>query len=108
MRQQSQAADYQFLRLCIGAGILPPRAINFAGERSFTDITGAVPSRPPKETSSPTFFPTAGMTLTAVVLVFATPIDISSAMIPQITSVVLLICVNAYLVNCKLKFLIWI
>ena len=52
----------------------------------FTAITGASPSSPPKETVSPTLQPAAGISRTAVVLVFTTPIAISSAMIPEITS----------------------
>ena len=49
-------------------------------------MTGAYPSSPPKLTISPTFLPHAGMTRTAVVLVFATPIEISSAIIALITA----------------------
>lgn len=48
------AIGIQFFRLWIGAGIRPPRAINFAGEYVFSGMTGARPSSPPKSTVSPT------------------------------------------------------
>ena len=51
-----------------------------------TFITGPLPKRPPNSSSSPIFLPTAGITLTAVVLQFTIPIAASSAIIPLITS----------------------
>ena len=64
----------------------PPRPMNSAGEQVFTGMTGASPSRPPNETLSPTLQPYAGIRRTAVVFVLTTPMAISSAMIPEITS----------------------
>ncbi len=51
-----------------------------------TGITGALPKRPPKLTTSPTSFPYTGITRTAVVFLLTTPIEISSAIMPQITA----------------------
>ena len=65
----------------MGAGILPPREMNFAGEYVETGIIGPLPSRPPKLNSSPTFLPIAGITLTAVVFELTMPIAASSAII---------------------------
>ena len=45
---------FQFFRLCIGAGIFPPREIKRSGEAVFTGMMGAEPRSPPKEISSPT------------------------------------------------------
>ena len=66
--------ELQFFRLCSGAGMRPPRAMNSAGERPFTRITGASPSNPPKETVSPSRQPAAGISRTAVVFELTTPI----------------------------------
>ena len=62
--------------------------MNFAGEPVLMGMIGAAPSRPPNSTMSPTFLPMAGMTRTAVVLVLTTPMAISSAMRPEMTSAV--------------------
>ena len=77
---------YQFLRLCIGAGIRPPLFIIFAGDLVETFITGPYPKRPPKLRVSPSFRPIAGITLTAVVFELIIPIAASSAIIALITS----------------------
>ena len=60
--------------------------MNFAGELVLTFITGPEPSKPPNSRTSPSFLPTAGITLTAVVLPFTIPIAASSAIIPLMTS----------------------
>lgn len=57
---QLQSANAQFLRLWIGAGMRPPRAINALLSQPFTRMTGAVPSRPPNSTESPTPLPAPG------------------------------------------------
>ena len=69
--------------LCIGAGILPPRAINFSADLRFTGITGALPNSPPNSSISPSLRPIAGIRRTAVVLLLTIPIAISSAMIAE-------------------------
>ena len=66
----------------------PPRLMNLAGEPVLMGMIGAAPSRPPNSTMSPTFLPMAGMTRTAVVLVLTTPMAISSAIRPEMTSAV--------------------
>src|SRR6185437_13293051 len=76
----------QFLSECIGAGIRPPRRMKPAEENAFTAMIGALPNSPPNSTSSPTSRPGTGMIRTAVVLLFITPIAISSAMIAEIVS----------------------
>ncbi len=53
-----------------------------------TGIIGAVPNKPPKSICSPTPFPVAGMTRTAVVLLLITPMAASSAIMPLIVSAV--------------------
>ena len=60
--------------------------MNLAGESVLTGITGPEPSSPPNDSSSPGTLPIAGMTLTAVVLVFIIPIAASSAIIAEMTS----------------------
>src|SRR6267142_6294443 len=64
----------------------PPRRINSAEENALTGMMGAVPSRPPNSTISPTSRPGTGIIRTAVVLLFITPIAISSAMIAAMVS----------------------
>src|SRR5437764_15455805 len=51
-----------------------------------TGMMGALPNRPPYSTISPTSPPGTGMMRTAVVLLFITPMAISSAMIAAIVS----------------------
>ena len=51
----------------IAAGVLPRRFTNASQENLLTGIIGAYPSNPPNSTTSPTSFPIAGMTRTAVV-----------------------------------------
>ena len=70
----------------MGAGILPPRAINFSELNSDTFITGALPSNPPYSTLSPTFLPGAGISRTAVVFLFIIPMAISSAMMAEMVA----------------------
>ena len=62
----------------MGAGIRPPRRMNWSDEKRFTCMIGALPSKPPNSTISPTSRPGTGMIRTAVVLLFMTPIAISS------------------------------
>ena len=64
----SSTNSFQFFRLCIGAGMRPPRATNSRAEKGCTGWTGAEPSSPPNSTVSPTVQPGAGMMRTAVVL----------------------------------------
>ncbi len=61
----------------------PPLFINSSLEKLFTAITGPLPKSPPNSTTSPTFFPNAGIILTAVFYGFTTPIEISSAIIAK-------------------------
>ena len=42
----------QFFRLCMGAGIRPPRATKSSAEPVWQGITGAEPSSPPNSTVS--------------------------------------------------------
>ena len=63
----------------MGAGIRPPRRMKSAEEKAFTAMIGALPSKPPNSTISPTSRPGTGIMRTAVVLLFITPIAISSA-----------------------------
>jgi len=76
----------QFVRLCMGGGICPPRLTKTEASKVFTGITGAWPSRPPNSTESPAFLPGAGISLTAVVFLLMTPMAISSAMIADMVS----------------------
>ena len=66
--------------LVTGAGIRPPLFIKSDDELLFTLIIGASPRSHPKSTESPSFIPGTGITRTAVVLLFMTPMAISSAM----------------------------
>lgn len=61
-------AGDQFFRLWMGAGMRPPRPMKAVASPRGTGMMAALPSRPPKETSSPTPLPGTGMTRTAVVL----------------------------------------
>ena len=45
---------------CSGAGIRPPRATNASLDCRCSAMTGARPSKPPNDTTSPTFLPGAG------------------------------------------------
>ena len=82
IRRQRCRRFFQFLSDCRGAGIRPPRRMKTSElPASFTRITGPDPRRPPNSSSSPTFFPIAGITRTAVVFEFTIPIAASSAMI---------------------------
>ena len=76
----------QLFSACKGAGIRPPRAMKSRLDSRCTAMTGARPSRPPNSTMSPSFFPGAGMTRTAVVLRLIMPIAASSAMIAAMVS----------------------
>ena len=78
------SALFQFLKLWMGAGILPPRLTKSAHPYPFTGMMPASPRRPPNWTLSPTSFPMTGMILTAVVFWLTMPMAISSAMIPAI------------------------
>ena len=49
-RSSSANFEAQFFKLCIGAGIRPPRAIKSAAEAVCTGMIGAEPSRPPNST----------------------------------------------------------
>ena len=60
--------------------------MNAADEKALTGMIGALPNNPPNSTISPTSRPGTGMIRTAVVLLFITPIAISSAMIAAIVS----------------------
>src|ERR1044072_5603692 len=60
--------------------------MNAAEEKALTGMIGALPSKPPNSTISPTSRPGTGMIRTAVVLLFMTPIASSSAMIAAIVS----------------------
>ena len=64
----------------------PPLDMNFDGEYLLTSMMGALPSSPPNSAYSPAFLPYTGITLTAVVLTFTTPIAASSAIIAEIIS----------------------
>src|SRR5215213_8754650 len=64
----------------------PPRRMKTPDEKPLTGMTGALPRRPPNSTTSPTFLPGAGMMRTAVVLLFMTPMAISSAMMAAMVS----------------------
>src|SRR5688572_32174265 len=57
-----------------------------ADENRLTAMIGALPSRPPNSTMSPTSRPGTGIIRTAVVLLFMTPMAISSAMMAAIVS----------------------
>ena len=57
-----------------------------AGEPVAIGMMGALPSRPPNSSSSPSFLPMAGIMRTAVVLELTIPMAASSAMIAAITS----------------------
>ena len=63
----TQTFRIQFLKLCTGAGILPFRRMNASQEYRLTGMIGALPSRPPNSTVSPTVFPIAGISRAAVV-----------------------------------------
>ena len=60
--------------------------MNCSDEKRLTAMIGAVPSRPPNSTISPTSLPGTGIMRTAVVLLFITPMAISSAMMAAIVS----------------------
>src|SRR5678815_608414 len=60
--------------------------MNAADEKALTGMIGALPSKPPNSTMSPTSRPGTGMIRTAVVLLFMTPMASSSAMIAAIVS----------------------
>ena len=51
----------QFFKLCIGAGICPPRWMNLAGEKRLIFMTGPLPKRPPNSRVSPSLYPPSGI-----------------------------------------------
>ena len=68
----------------MGAGILPPRMMNFELSVACTGMIGALPKSPPNSTLSPTSLPGTGMTRTAVVLLLIMPMAASAAVMAAV------------------------